>query len=364
VRQLHYGRHCLSGSSGAALATRGWASSIASAGAEVELVVDANTKRLDCPEGITCYSLTHVGSRKLGIPRGMRARLEGSDLLVVHAGLRPHTAFAAREALRVGIPYIVSAHGIYLEGAVARNLVAKRLAMVAFERAYLQRAAAIHVYFEEEARDLRAIGIDRPLIIRAPGVSVPAGFRWDGGTSGRLLWLGRFDRYQKGLDLLLEAVALMSTSERPLLHLVGPDWRGNKSTVLGHCRELGLGDWVTVGGPLYGEAKWALLASALGFVYPSRFEAFGMSVAEAVSLGIPTLATPFALSRFLAKDDAIVLAEPTPPGLADGMRQLTTDRGKEVAANGARVAEVTFVWRAAATSWLEQATAVVAQPGW
>ena len=58
---------------------------------------------------------------------------------------------------------------------------------------------------------------------------------WDGGSGGYVLWLGRFDPEHKGLDLLLQALALLPSRERPTLRIHGPDWRGRKQKVREWC---------------------------------------------------------------------------------------------------------------------------------
>src|SRR6266516_7804748 len=102
----------------------------------------------------------------------------------------------------------------------------------------------------------------------------------------------------------------------------GPDLHGQKGSVARLNAELGLEVWVTLGEAVYGTQKRRLLESAAGFVYPSRWEAFGLSVVEAVSLGIPTLVTPYPLGRFLAESGGAILADPTPDGVARGLRRL------------------------------------------
>lgn len=359
MKQLHYGRHSLSGNSGAAQATRGWATSIAAAGGDVELAVDAATRVLPCPEGLLCRSIRHIGTKKLAWPVSFGRHLAAFDLLVVHAGLRPHTAAGARRAYAAGKPYIVSTHGIYLEGARRRSPRAKWVAERVFERAYLQRASAIHTYFEEEIADLQALGVERPLIVAPPGIEVATDARWDGGSGGYLLWLGRFDPVQKGLDLLLDAMALLPAADRPQLRLHGTDWRGQKAKVAAGVTAHGLSGSVLLGDPVYGSAKWQLMSAARGFVYPSRYEAYGMSLAEAASLGIPTLATPYALSRFLHERGGVLMADATPRSLALGIQELVSKDAAELGANAARVARSELSWHASASSWMEQASVVL-----
>jgi len=212
----------------------------------------------------------------------------------------------------------------------------------------------VHCFFGEEQDYLRRLGVDVPVVVAPNGFSVDGATTWQGSREGNVVWLGRFDPECKGLDLLLAAMRLLPRDERPRLAMHGPDWNGQKSIVIRLTGELGLEDWVTVGEAVYGDDKSRLLESAAGFVYPSRWEAFGLSVVEAVSLGIPTLVTPYPLGRFLAGEAGAILAELTAPALADGLRRLRAPESVEVGKRGAALVREAFSWNVVAESWLEQ----------
>ena len=123
--------------------------------------------------------------------------------------------------------------------------------------------------------------------------------------------------------------------------------------------ELGLAPHVHLGDPVYGDEKWRLLSRALAFTYPSRWEGFGNSAAEAVSIGVPTLVTPYPFGRWLAERGGAVLAESTPDGLAEGLRSVVAPGASDVGRAGRDVVGRHLSWDAVARSWLEQASHVV-----
>jgi glycosyltransferase involved in cell wall biosynthesis len=122
--------------------------------------------------------------------------------------------------------------------------------------------------------------------------------------------------------------------------------------------DKGLGEWITVGDAAYGPAKRELLVEASGFVYPSRWDACPNSTLEAVSLGIPTLATPYPLGTYLARKGGGILAQPDAHSLADGLRRLFSDEAPALGAQGARVVRDELGWDHVAGVWLEQAKAL------
>ena len=82
-------------------------------------------------------------------------------------------------------------------------------------------------------------------------------------------------------------------------------------------------------GPVFGEAKWAALAAADIFCFPSWHEAFPLSVLEAMCAGLPIVATEVG-----GVPDAVTDGEGgriVPPrdatALADALRPLLTDAG-------------------------------------
>ena len=97
-----------------------------------------------------------------------------------------------------------------------------------------------------------------------------------------LLFVGRLDR-QKGLDVLLEAYA-MARRERPdlRLHIVGAKVRDDGG-------EIPLPEGATLAGWVAPERLDDWYASADAVVVPSRWEGFGLVVAEALRNGTPAL---------------------------------------------------------------------------
>lgn len=104
-----------------------------------------------------------------------------------------------------------------------------------------------------------------------------------------LLFFGRLDVFQKGLDTLIRAYArLRADRELPLL-IAG---RGkDAAAVEAMARELGVGAGVRMLGPVSDARRLELLAGARVLLMPSRFEGFGLVAAEAMAAGVPIVAS-------------------------------------------------------------------------
>jgi glycosyltransferase involved in cell wall biosynthesis len=163
-------------------------------------------------------------------------------------------------------------------------------------------------------------GVD-PAAFATP--SDPARFH---DPSAPLVFLGRLDTTQKGLDVLLQALALIP-GRQLLVAGDGPD-----RDKLGRlASDLGVADRVRWLGRVTGAAKYTLLASAAAVVIPSRFETFGIVAIEAAAAGTPVLGSDIACLRSVVPDgvgvrvpadDARALADAAVRLLADPERMV------------------------------------------
>jgi glycosyltransferase involved in cell wall biosynthesis len=119
-------------------------------------------------------------------------------------------------------------------------------------------------------------------------------------------------------------------------------------------RSLGLADAVEFPGWVPRQDLYDRFARAWAFVYPSRFEGFGMPVVEAMAAGVPTACSRIApLTGIVA--DAAVQFDPADTGaMADAMLRISSDdalRRRLAEAGPRRAAQ--FSWHAAAEATLQ-----------
>ena len=364
MRIVRYYPRALTGDGGMTNAVRQWSSYAARAGAEVTMAFDRGVPPAE-PNGVRWQAVRHEGPDALRVPCDLEQALDGADVLVLHSAWALHNVRAAEVARRLGVPYLLEPRGAYDPHIVRRKRLLKAAWWHVWERALVTNAAAIHVFFEPERAHLEALGYHGDVVVAPNGIVPPRDVTWDGGSGGYVLWMGRFDPEHKGLDLLLGALALLPPGERPSLRLHGPDYRlgGGNEAVRRMVEQLAIGDAVAIGEPVHGTAKWELLSRAIGFVYPSRWEAFGNSVAEAAALGVPTLTTPYPFGQFLAARGGAFVADANPAALAEGLRALRSPAARATGGRGARVVRECMPWDIVTRSWLEQTEAVLSRRG-
>jgi glycosyltransferase involved in cell wall biosynthesis len=353
VRIVFYYPRAVIGDGGMTGAVRRLAHGLATTGLDVSIAYAQGDDQGQDPT-VEWVHVDHVGVWRVTAPLRLHEVFEKSDLAIFHSAWVVHNAVAGAVARRVHLPYVLAPRGAYDPHIVQRKRLFKRAWWIAFERRLVQGARAMHLFFESERSDIEVLGYPGPWLVAPNGVEPPRDVRWDGGTGGYVLWMGRFDPEHKGLDLLLEGMAQLDPASRPTLRLVGPDWRGRKKTVAALIERLRLGEDVSLEPPVYGRGKWALLSAAKGFVYPSRWEGFGNSVAEAVSIGVPTLTTHYPLGEFLASQGGAFLADASPEGLALGLERLSSPEARTVSARGSALVNSGMSWDQVTAIWRRQ----------
>jgi len=100
-----------------------------------------------------------------------------------------------------------------------------------------------------------------------------------------ILFLGRFDLEQKGVDLLLEAYALVKNKIKYPLVIAGhgPDEKKIRALI----QKLKLESQVTVVGAAYGEKKSELISESLYTAFPSRHDEMSLWSLESLASGLP-----------------------------------------------------------------------------
>lgn len=265
------------------------------------------------------------------------------DLVHVTSAFSFPAAMAAWACRGRRVPFVVSPRGSLRHAAAAQKRWKKAPYWSAIERPNLSRAAALHATSMEEARELEAHQLGVPVVVVPNGVTLspaPEVTR----HAERVLFLGRLHPV-KAIDRLLAAMGLLEV-ERPGLELVlaGPDEVSEERRLRQLLAELSPRPRVRFLGPVHGEAKSQLLASAAVLVLPSHTENFGLVVVEALACGTPVVASRHTPWSVLEGSGAGRWVENTPAELAGAIRSVV-DRGSDPAIRiAARTLAATYEW--------------------
>ncbi|NNF29016.1 MAG: glycosyltransferase [Gemmatimonadetes bacterium] len=137
-----------------------------------------------------------------------------------------------------------------------------------------------------------------------------------------LLHVGRFHR-QKGQDVLLKALAVLApVAPRLKAVLVGDGPDQPAARTLAHS--LGVADRVRFLGTTSEPER--LYRAADAFVFPSRYEAFGMALLEAMAAGLPSAVSEVGgITELTTPDTSLRVPPEEPLLLAEAIARLRTD---------------------------------------
>lgn len=230
----------------------------------------------------------------------------------------------------------------FLWGAARRS---SRLIAVSEET----RRDLIHFYGRSDI-DVIPLGVDEHL------------FRLDRKPEPLLLYVSTLHPH-KNHERLLRVFARLRR-ERPEWRLVLSGMRGFVARDVEQAiAKLGLSDSVRITGWIPRADLYDLYCRAGAFVYPSRFEGFGMPLLEALACGIPTACSDIEPLRSIAGSAALRFDPDDEGSMLDALRAITGDEGARalLAATGPLQA-AQFRWEDAARRTLAS-LAAAAQAG-
>ena len=251
--------------------------------------------------------------------------IEGEQFDVIHLQsvweLPYHTI--AKIARRKGIPYLVSPRGMLEPWSLSQKKWKKRLAMWLYQRRDLDRAACVYATADMEAQHIRQLGISTPVSVIPNGIETNE-YQYRGNSFSskkQVLFLSRI-HIKKGIEILLEAW------EKAVYDF--PGWNlviaGNGDTDYIHSlskkiAEKGMGQRVSIIGPVYGEDKYRVYCESSLFCLPSYSENFGMVIAEAMSCGLPVVTTTNCPWTILNETETGWCVELSPQNIETALRQ-------------------------------------------
>lgn len=317
--------------------------------------VDILRPRYGAGPGRSTYAI-ESRSYELGIRRHVdRLRDEFSfDLIHAHF-IYPEGAVAHRLGQRYGVPFVVSEHAPWTRGWFARMAV--RRESLAAGRA----AGALMPDSEDVRRSIaRWVGDVTPLIIVPEGVDgdLFAPYGAHAYVEDQILFVG-WPNFNKGVDVLLRALALLVERGEPgrLLLVGGGYYRSTRRQEL-QLKELAasleLGDRVIFAGPKPHAEVAKLMAQSALLVLPSRAEAFGAVLVEALACGTPVVATRCGGPEdFVTPEVGQLVPVEDEVALAEALATVLRERGRFAPDVLRRYALERFAWPRIVDGWLD-----------
>lgn len=262
------------------------------------------------------------------------------------------------------IPTLVTIHDLAFMDVTGSHRKANRRYLAAATRQGVRQAAHIFAVSEYSKQAIvERLGIDPGRISIAynaageqyhprPAAQVAAWRQAKGAPEQFMLYLGTLEP-RKNIPHLLRAYAQVKDEVRmPLLIGGGKGWHFDE--IFATHEQLGLGDAVQFLGYVPGEdLPWWYNAATL-FVYPSRYEGFGIPPLEAMASGTPVLTTNATSIPEVVGDAALQVDPDDIDGLAEQLRRMahTASLRDDLRQRGLRRAQ-SFSWANLARTTLD-----------
>lgn len=192
-------------------------------------------------------------------------------------------------AIRQNKPYIISPHGMLGKEALRFSRRKKGLMLALGQRKVLENASCLRATAPSEVDEMRAFGLRQPIALLPNGIDLPTG-TWPKSGQKYLLSLGRVHP-KKGLSNLVKAWAQQADAFPDwTLRIVGPDEVGHKAQLQRLVAQMAVRR-ITIEEPVFGDAKWSLMAGAGLFVLPTLNENFANTVPESLVVGVPVISS-------------------------------------------------------------------------
>ena len=229
---------------------------------------------------------------------------EAVDLIHNHGlwlGINHAAAVIARQRK---LPLVTTTHGMLRPWALRNKRWKKWLAWRLYQRRDLITATILHATAYEESSEYIGLGLKVRASVIPIGINPPP---YPATRSARMerrtvLFMGRLHPV-KGLmnligaiDLLLreeKAASPLPLGQRPKWHCIiaGPDEGGYRDVLEERIQRLGIREHFSFPGQVPNDRKWDLFGRADVVVLPSHTENFGIVVPEALSCGVPVIAS-------------------------------------------------------------------------
>lgn len=226
--------------------------------------------------------------------RDLPSPFNNPDIIVVELFYNMARSPLLRELINSKIRYVIIPRGELTKQAQKRKRLKKSIANKLVFDKYSRNAAAIQYLTKQEYLD-SGNKWNKNHIIIPNGIEMNNSIaKKNQGGSIKCVSIGRIEPYQKGLDMLIEACSTIKdqlNQSNCTIDIYGPDVENKRQFLEKELSRYGLGSIVKFHDGVYGKEKEEILQNSDVFIMTSRFEGHPMALIEALSFGLPVVAT-------------------------------------------------------------------------
>lgn len=275
--------------------------------------------------------------------RQVRTALQHTDVVHLHCVWSIANLQIAAACRAMGVPYVVSTHGMLDDWSMSQGQLKKRLYLRLGGRTMLERAAHVHCTAMGEAEQAqqwfsRGNAFVTPYLMdlsdfrSLPGSKLaedafaPVREAKAAGTPV-VLFLSRV-HHKKGIELLIEAAAQLKTRGQAACYVIaGTGEQAYIDSLIAMATRLGVMDMFHFVGMVKGATKISLYQAADLFALPTSQENFGLVLTEAMACGTPVVTTTGTdIWKDIASSGAGMIADRSGGAFADAIGSLLASR--------------------------------------
>ena len=250
-----------------------------------------NKVKRDEWEAIGCHNLNDYPTERLSdLPEPFCS----PDLVVVEELYCFPFCKILRDIQKKRVPYIIIPRSEMTLQAQKKKACKKILGNAIYFNQVISKAAAIQYLSEQERAESEAHWEKRSFVIPNGTKIKEFSKKRHDPQSIKGVYIGRFEKQQKGLDILVEAIEKQQALLRQNnfhLEMYGVDQEGTLEYLNHFIANAGITDLISIKDAVYGEEKERALQEADVFVMTSRFEGMPMGLIEALAYKLPALVT-------------------------------------------------------------------------
>lgn len=247
------------------------------------------------------------------------------------------------------IPYVIIPRSELTEQAQKKKAWKKRIGNLLYFKKLAKKAVAIQYLSKQEYVESGNKWNKKTLII-PNGTKIEKDYKQEFSYDKiKAVYIGRYEQYQKGLDILLEAISKTKDILSKIgfeLNMYGVDQEDAISKMNQKIKQYKIESLININDAVYGDTKKQILRQSDIFIMTSRFEGMPMGMIEALSFGLPCVATTGTNLTFeIEKYNAGWIAENTADSVGLALIKMVEEYGDvKIKGCNARKLATTFSW--------------------
>ena len=282
----------------------------------------------------------------------LNSHVDQFDLVHIHVIFSHSTLAAGQACMAKDIPFIITPHGSLDPWSMKRKNLLKRGLLLMGLSKVLEQAKFIHYTTELEKTAVESHAkLSNGCVLTNAIVPIEKPLKDEGKVfelENYILYLGRLHKKKKLHDLIRSFAEVLTSSQSENLKLViaGTGDDHYLESLRSLAKELNCESNISFPGWVEGERKADLFFGAKMFILISQNENYGLSVAEAMSAGVPVLVNKgvYIYPEIIEHDAGWVCEDDK--ALAECMSEALSDkkRSLEKAENAKQLVEQNYLW--------------------